>query len=468
MRCVFEADPKAGREEQEAAFTFALAQIEQDLLTGTFDAGGAREYDKSIFPSTAAFDAFLERSKAAARCEDERDEEQIKTGRYGFRIELDANLFANPRYGLQRLVHTLASDIFERHVSETGGRSRASEDLDLAALKPAYEKAYRTTSHDIAAIQAAFRLKQNQPLLAFSLKPRACLSDEDYRYIVNAAFDGGCQIVELDTRDVAFDDPAREALLVELTEMALRRRADSQICCFSANLSGPALVIGPLLEKLSDVHAQTDPNGPWVVKIDGNLDGLSTIQAIRAGHFKLHTQPIITCYPVLKFALRSAIGRNAFVKMLALSGADIVYPGQSPKLSRSLGGIDTQEVAASQAHYKAMDLGGYPMLSVAGSVFVTAVHAYMSVFGSKIVFFPGGGIALSRQGIRKGTENFAHAIDLARRDLFAGEKIADLPAKFIDLARIYFADKTIPKEFDFVRPADLKFVKRQKSASIKE
>jgi hypothetical protein len=78
------------------------------------------------------------------------------------------------------------------------------------------------------------------------------------------------------------------------------------------------------------LHAEADPDGSWVVKIDGNLDGLSTVQAIRSGTFNLHKQPILTCYPVLKYALQPALGRAGFVRMLALSGVDIIYPGQSP------------------------------------------------------------------------------------------------------------------------------------------
>ncbi len=449
---------KDAKQNINAIFTDFLTQIGRDILTGTFE-----DYDESIFPDKQSFSEFKARSAAAAKCIDERNDEEVREGRFRFRLELASTLFANPSYGFQRLIHTLASDLFERRIRDVTVRAQIT-DISFGALQGIYDAAYRARSHKISEIKQAFALDQDRPLLAFSLKPRACLSTNDYLHMVEEALDGGCQIVELDTRDLSLDDRDRDDLLVTLSERALGLSRE-RICRFSANLSGPAHVIKQTIERLSDVHARLDPKGPWVVKIDGNLDGLSTIQAIRSCFFKLHRSPVITCYPVLKYALQQGLGRDAFVKILAMSGADIIYPGQSPKFEGTDKRIDTQSVTGAQKHYKSMDLGGYPMLSVAGGVFVSSVHANMSVLGPNIAFFAGGGIALSKNGIRKGAQSFAGAVDLSCRDLFRGEKIKDLEKKFVELTGVFF-DGRIPAEYDFVRPADLKHVERHKSASL--
>ncbi len=229
-----------------------------------------------------------------------------------------------------------------------------------------------------------------------------------------------------------------------------------RVCRFSANLSGPTRVIKETIEKLSEIHNQHDPDAPWVVKVDGNLDGLTTIQAIRSDVFKLHKQPIITCYPVLKYALQSALGRNAFVKLLALSGADIIYPGQSPNFNKGRR-IDTQQVAAAQVHYRQMDLGGYPMLSVAGGIFISSVHATMSLLGGDIAFFVGGGISLSKKGIKRAAQNFSKAIDLSCQDLFEEKTLQRLEQQLVELTKVYFSN-SIPVEFDLVLPKDLRSI----------
>ncbi len=436
----------------EKAFGDFVRQLERDAVAGTFE-----DYDRSIFENDAAHAAFVERSKEAARCYDARRDEHAAQRRFDFRLDLAAHLFADPAYGLQRLIHTLASDLFERRIEGIRGRVEVT-DVDLSALQKTYEAAYRKPdrSHTIAEIKQAFALKADEPFLAFSLKPRACLLDDEYRRIAREAFEGGCHLVELDTRDLVFDDPDRLALLAELSQTALDLSRE-RVCRFSANLSGPSHVIRPVLERLSTLHAEVNPEGPWVVKIDGNLDGLSTVQAIRSGKFELHRQPIITCYPVLKYALQSALGRTGFVRMLALSGVDIIYPGQSPSFRKDRR-IDTQQVTAAQEHYRAMDLGGYPMLSVAGGVFINSVHAMLSVLGPDIAFFVGGGIALSRRGIRTGAERYAKAITLSCQDLFEHRDIRDMQRQLVDLARVYFDSGDVPADFELVLPSELRAV----------
>lgn len=446
VRGVYEI-PEAARDAFASGYSDLLEQIGRDVLTGTFD-----DYDSSIFPKPEDLRAFEERSRAAARCIDERDDESTRGGRFSFRLELAASLFREPSFGFQRLVHLLASDLFERRVSGASLKPRII-DIDLSPLQGVYEVAYRSggKSHSVKEIKNAFALEPDQPLLAFSLKPRSCLLPAEYRHMASEAFRGGCDIVELDTRDLDLSS-GRLALLGDLTKDAFAHSKE-RVCRFSANVSGPVRVAAPVLKRLDDLHSGQP--GPWVVKIDGNLDGLSTIQAIRSGELGLRQQPIITCYPVLKYALQPSLGPKAFVKMLAMSGVDIVYPGQSPSFKRDDRRIDTNAVSAAQAHYDSMDLGGYPMLSVAGGTFVNSVHATMSVLGHDIAFFVGGGIALSKKGVRKGAESYAKAIDLARRDLFRGEKIRGFLEDYLALIEPFVAGK-VPPQYDIVEPRELK------------
>lgn len=450
VRGFYKSD-KPGGADIEAAFEKFLRQIERDVLSGTFD-----DYDASIFRNKASFDAFTERSSAASCAVTELSAEGADNGNFQFRIELEPTLFSDPGYGLQRLVHTLASDLFERRVHAYQGKVAVSEIL-FGSVKDAMVAAYRPQSHTRDAVRAAFALKVNRPLLAFSLKPRGCLTADDYEHLVAAAFDNGCNIVELDTRDLTLDLGDRLALFVKLSELALARSKE-RVCRFGANLSGPAHIVGPYLERLSKLHADYDPDAPWVVKVDGNLDGLSTIQAIRAGGYALHKQPIITCYPVLKYALQSALGRNAFVEMLAMSGADIIYPGQSPDFGSSNNRIDVERVAASQTHYQRMAKGDFPMLSVAGGIFINSVHACLSVLGPDIAFFAGGGIALSKKGIAEGAAHFAGAIELSCQDLFDGTKIKNLDRRLTDLSRSYFENDKVPADYELILPKGLKNV----------
>jgi ribulose 1,5-bisphosphate carboxylase large subunit-like protein len=446
----YQADAAPG-DGFDKAFAAFIQQIQRDVVAGTFD-----DYDRSIFGSEEAHAAFVERSEAAARCYDARRDDDTPQRRFGFRLELAAELFADPAYGLQRLIHTLASDLFERRIEGINGRVQVTK-IDLSALQQTYEATYRqpNQSYTITAIKREFALQADEPLLAFSLKPRACLLDDEYLRIAREAFEGGCHLVELDTRDLVFTSD-RLALLKKLSQVAIDQSRE-RVCRFSANLSGPTYIVRPVLESLSALHAEANPEGPWVVKIDGDLDGLSTVQAVRSGRFSLYKQPILTCYPVLKYALQSALGRDSFVRMLALSGVDIIYPGQSPSFRKDRR-IDTQQVTAAQEHYRDMDQGGYPMLSVAGGVFINSVHAMLSVLGPDIAFFVGGGIALSKHGIRKAAEHFTKAIMLSRRDLFKQEKIGNLEGQFVELVRIYFDDGAIPAEFDLVLPNELRAI----------
>src|SRR5438045_2745346 len=62
---------------------------------------------------------------------------------------------------------------------------------------------HSVTTHTIDAIRARFRLPEERPLLAFSLKPRVGLSFDETRKITIDVLRAGFNIVELDSRNLA-------------------------------------------------------------------------------------------------------------------------------------------------------------------------------------------------------------------------------------------------------------------------
>ena len=238
---------------------------------------------------------------------------------------------------------------------------------------------------------------------------------------------------------------------MKLTELALKASKKGAQRRFSANLSGPTHVIGKMLEAISNCHKQFGTDC-WVIKVDGNLDGLSTIQAIRQGFFGIHSSPIITCYPVLKYGLSRYLGEDTLVRFLVLSGADIIYPGSRPRFDSDKA-IDGAQLSEARRHYEKMRMGDYPLLSIAGGVSIGHVHSVMALMGTDIAFFVGGGFSLSKKGLKKAVVNFQKAIAYARDDLAKGNWDPDgLNQKYVPLTSVYSNDGVAPRGFEYVNP----------------
>ena len=180
-----------------------LQQVREDALTGTFG-----EFDKSIFADTKAFEKFKETSNELAKVRDLVTDAIPPTGRLPFELLLESSVFADVRIGFQKLVHVLASDLFERRVTGLDGFAEIT-DVDLGSLADVFAKNYRPKSHAVASIRSQLELSQDEPLLAFTIKPRTGLSHDDYIHLATSAFEGGCQVVEMDTRDLDIAEGGR-------------------------------------------------------------------------------------------------------------------------------------------------------------------------------------------------------------------------------------------------------------------
>lgn len=445
-------------EKAKPTFADALNQIQQDVISGTFG-----EYGERVFANKAAFDAFRGRARQLASVEDNTDHTSAASGQFRFTLSLDANLFANADTGMQKLVHVLVSDIFERKVAGEGFDGPFQiKDVDLGPLGDLVASKFRPKSNTIKQIKTTFDLKPEEPLLAFSVKPRVGLSKGELKKVAIDVWDAGFHIVEMDTRDLDFS-MSRRAELIELSEEALRHSKLGKVRRFSVNAGGPLYAAKGLLQELAKAHGKE----AWVVKIDGNLDGLSLIQALRRGDILTEgQQPIVTCYPLLKYALTRYLGPNTLVQMLARSGADIIYPGQRPQFAKDAA-IDGQYINAARQHYAAMRLGDYPMLSVAGGITAGQAHAFYTTLGGDIAYFVGGGVALAPNGIAKGAASFSAAVALAIKESAKPKwKEAELGKKFDDVLKPGFAtDELIDPKFGYVNP--VKLLKSQVTLTVK-
>jgi ribulose 1,5-bisphosphate carboxylase large subunit-like protein len=136
--------------------------------------------------------------------------------------------------------------------------------------------------------------------MAFSLKPRVGLTYDETRQITLDVLQAGFNIVELDARNLALRSASIEQWIKLGKEAA---QVGQHITAFSPNLSIPT---PQLLDVVARWTEEVAPLGPSVVKIDGGLDGLSSLQAIRLGLSGMHS-PFVTTFPILRNQLGSAI-----------------------------------------------------------------------------------------------------------------------------------------------------------------
>ena len=292
-------------------------------------------------------------------------------------------------------------------------------------------------------IREAFKIEDPlEPLVAFSFKPRAGF---DHAYALEMTRDvvkAGVRIVEFDTRNIedpvgAFDQWR------ELAETAATvASARGLVGTFAPNLSHSSPVAVELADKWCNLATDI---GPKTVKVDGGLDGLSTIQGIRKSHAD---EPIVTTYPTLRTILRSAIGTSDFwIEMLAMSGSDIIYPGNRPTFNetRIVGGDDTRSLELSAERYGILTKRRWPMPTFAAGVHPGHLQVAFELLGPDVAYFLGGAIALHPSGPGAGARLCMQILEVSRKHaknaLKKGSDFGeDLPAKLIAEIESYRAN----------------------------
>lgn len=313
---------------------------------------------------------------------------------------------------LQHLVGILAGDLVPAAV----GAFRV-EQSEITHVSLGGELVVRLMAHfrpatlgSIETVRRTFELDAEAPLLAYAFKPRAGIPYDRVRELTLGVLRAGFNYVVLDTRntDVSWSNLDQWLdLIVEAYSLDCRH-----VTAFSPNLSMPTLDLLPIVERIVDVY----PAGRApLLKIDGGLDGISSIQAVRRS-FGGSTAPIISSYPLLRGSMAPYLPKNMYVEFLALSGVDLLYPGGRPLLPHERRPIWTDEAAAvrrSQDLYRRMVDRGWPMPLTAGGVHAGQLHALFEIFGPDAGFFLGNAVALHHEGAVAGARLCARIVQEA-------------------------------------------------------
>jgi ribulose 1,5-bisphosphate carboxylase large subunit-like protein len=402
----------------EDAIEASIKQCISDAVEGSFD-----EYPTHLKPMLR-----LQAKRIFDESKRMSDHSEIR-----FSFGLPTELFPVHIGGLQLLVNLLAGDLFP---SEALGCRWSNvhvhsvelpEDLRLAAMR-----SFRNSAHTLDDIRTAFQLPDDRPLMAFSLKPRVGPTFDETRQITLDVLGAGFNIVELDARNLALRSAPLERWIGLGKEAA---QIGNHVTAFSPNLSIPA---PQLLDVVTRWTAEIAPLGPPVVKIDGGLDGLSSLQAVRLG-LTGTASPFVTTYPILRNQLGSAIGDSTWVDFLALSGADIVYPGGRPTFPderRPVWGAHVRGWSRAARVYDDIIRRQWPMPTIAGGVHPGQLQAFYELVGPKVAYFLGGAVALHPEGPVEGArlcvEVLESAISLAREASASGDDFADdLPTRLL-------------------------------------
>lgn len=261
--------------------------------------------------------------------------------------------------------------------------------------------------------------------------PRVGLTYAETREVALDVLRMGFNIVELDARDLSL----RSAPLSDWITLGIEAaQAGSHVTAFAPNLSIPP---HQLTNVAADWVSAVSPHGPAVMKVDGGLDGLSSIQAIRSAN--LSPNPVLTCYPVLRNQLATAIGPNTWVELLSLSGADVIYPGGRPTFPnerRPLWGSHAEDWSRAARRYDDFVTRGWPTPTIAGGIHPGHLHACYELLGPKVAYFLGGAVALhpksAAEGAKLCVKVLEKAIDLAAEAEEEGNDHADdLPPRLL-------------------------------------
>jgi hypothetical protein len=222
----------------------------------------------------------------------------------------------------------------------------------------------------------------------------------------------------------------------------------------AARSNGRPVAFSPNLSMRTDIALSTaeewckrTSDHPTTLKVDGGLDGLATIQAIRANIKE--NPPIITCYPSIRKSLATYLGgTSVWIELLAISGADIIYPGGRPQFTddrgRLVAGEDLERsVKQAQVHYRKFIEDGWPMPSYAAGPHAGDLHVALHLLGGSTAMFLGEALTASRWGTVEAGRYIARLVD-ATAAQFTSTRSGDVPLLpeqvLLDYADHYPAD----------------------------
>jgi len=381
--------------------------------------------------------------------------DRVSCNQFRFEIQLIDEQVDVARGGFQHLIGILAGDLLRLRIRDLPPFEFKIDEVNLPREKwDTAEQLFRQgPSNSISSIIKQFE-SPGRPLLAFSFKPRLGLDFDSVREITLGVLRAGFNIVELDTRNLLLGDDRINQLLQLAEESAAL--AVAHVTRFSPNLSLPGSQAVELVHQFSEVQ-----EAPIVVKVDGGLDGISTCQEIRRQFpTEENDVPIITCYPLLRSQLKREVPSSFFVRTLAYSGADIIYPGGRPPLDsgvRDLGTAGEDRLIQSVQRYRKIVQNDWPMPTIAGGVNAGQLHAFYELLGPRVAFFLGGAVALHKNGPISGAKLCADVIREAvsiRREDSDAEVANDLDDALIQrLEEAYEQPDLDPVDFRYLRPS---------------
>lgn len=311
-----------------------------------------------------------------------------------FKLTLPEDGLPGPTWVLQHLVGIVAGDLVP---SSVAGCEVTGTVLDVVLgreLEASLLGTFRMgKSNDIRELRKRFDLAPEMPLLGYAFKPRAGTDYDVTRRVVLNVLAAGFNYVVLDTRNTDVTGDNLEPWLDVIGEAA--SLSDDHVTAFCPNLSMPTLDLLPIVERILDRHRG---DGPPVLKIDGGLDGMSSIQAVRR-EFGVEPGPVISTYPLLQ--LPRALTRERFLYFLALSGADLGYPGGRPRFPNEVRPVWAEQTTALRRSLETYDRvlrRGWPTPLVAGGIHPGQLHALYELFGPDVGIFLGGGVAIHKGG----------------------------------------------------------------------
>ncbi len=376
---------------------------------------------------------------------------------YEFELSLASELFPPAMGGIQHLFGMLAGDLLRFtlppiHLKSWEIRGIAFPD-DF--LEQQFNSFRREIANDVKAIRSSFRLSEGLPLLAFSFKPRVGFSLSGLREVATSVLGAGFNIVELDTRHL----PLSCEELADLIDLAssLPDKFPRHVARLSLNLSMRTDLAVEAAHRLCESCPQ-----PVILKVDGGLNGLSSVQAIRGRRIKDGRKlgPILTCYPLIQNAISRYVPADQYVKALASSGVDIIYPGGRPDIGKMVrpleGGGESNHIGPVE-RYRELSKEGWPMLSVAGGIYPGQLQAFYELLGPDVAWFLGGGVSLHKDGPAAGAALCVQiAQDAANKKRKAGGSwSADIDEKLSEQADSMFKDRSMLGEdqLRFVSPS---------------
>lgn len=372
-------------------------------------------------------------------------------------IKISNDMFEVENNGLQHLIGILAGDLFNFSLPQYKIIYFNVIGIEFDKLKSEAYSIYRENkAHSIVDIREKFNLKPEEPLLAFSIKPRVGLDLTTFERLACLIASQGFHIIEFDTRHLCGRPEFMEAIIEIANKVADEGKQIGIISRLSPNCSFGAQKAQTYVNEFTG-----NTPYPWVIKIDGNLDGISTCQSIRKDWHDAQQRPIITSYPLLKSTLANSIGGgNTFIDILAVSGVDVIYPGNCPRFEeKGCRKIDSDALKAGQDHYKKMLSAGWPMPTVAGGVHAGELHAYYELLGPKVAYFIGGGVSLHKDGPVAGAHLCRTIINEAiktRSKIAPDDDIPPLKEKYWNIAAEYFCPKWMDNRiFEYLPPQNV-------------